>query len=261
MSQFPYTFEKKIGTGGYGKVYQIKHIKTHQHYACKVTKKKTNEISFMSKLNHKNIIKLHESYQICNKNLIIMEECTGSNIIESLKRENNKRRRYELRERYIIQCIEAIKHCHDNGIIHRDIKHNNFILKSQDIDSEVKLIDFGLSEYDFGYIPTKTQGTLQYIPPEAFKPINNFYTSIETKNYDIWSLGIMIYILYAGENMFYAKDERTIVNYIRTRKINNSMKNIKDYRLNRLIYHMLNISPMMRPDIDEVKENYLLLIR
>lgn len=264
MNQFPYVFEKRIGKGGYGNVYRVKHVETHKNYACKVTKKKTKEVNFMLKLRyHDNIVKLHESYHIYDKHLIIMEECCGINILESLIKEKNKRKRYELREWYIIQCIDAIKHCHDNGIIHRDIKHNNFILKSEDTHPKVKLIDFGLSEYDFGYIPIGTQGTLQYIPPEALvlKPVNNLHTFIETKHYDIWSLGIMIYILYSGENMFYAKDERTIINYIRTRKINNSMKNIKDYRLNRLIYHMLNISPIMRPDIDEVKENYLLFIR
>lgn len=264
-TRFPYVFKKKIGKGGYGNIYRIEHQETGKHYACKVTQtSKTNETNFMLKLNgHNNIIKFHESYTFNNKNLIIMEECSGPNILESIVQEKNMNRRHELRELYILQCIDAIKHCHDNGIIHRDIKHNNFLLKSQDQYPTVKLIDFGLSEYDFGFISTEIKGTLQYIPPEAFtlKPINNFHTSIQSKNYDIWSLGIMIYMLYAGENMFYANDEKTIVKYIRTRKINNSMKNIKDYRLNRMIYQMLNISPMMRPDIDEVKENYLQFIR
>lgn len=68
-------------------------------------------------------------------------------------------------------------------------------------------------------------------------------------------------MLYAGEDMFYANDDNTIVQYIRTRKINNSMKKIKNDRLNRLIYNMLNISPFMRPDIDEVKQRYLHIIQ
>jgi len=264
-TSFPYVFEKKIGAGGFGKVYRVTHKTTRKIYACKIIKTpKTKEVDFLFKLNtHENIVKVHETYKFNEKRLILMEECDGLNIYDALINETDYIRRQKLREQYLLQCIEAIKHCHDNGIVHRDIKHTNFILKSKDRCSSVKLIDFGLSEYDFGHVSTKTSGTLKYIPPEAFvlKPINNFQSNFQTSSYDIWSFGILIFMLYAGEDMFYANDDNTIVQYIRTRKINNSMKKIKNDRLNRLIYNMLNISPFMRPDIDEVKQRYLHIIQ
>lgn len=260
-SDFPYIFKKKLGAGGFGAVYRVEHKKTHKYYACKVIKKGNDEMGFLLKLKgHPNVVECHESYKFNNKRLIIMEECTGPNILEYLMKEGNKHKRKELQEDILVQCIDAIKHCHDNGIIHRDIKHTNFIMNTRNRRRPVvKLIDFGLSEYDFGYIPTQTAGTLRYIPPEAFllEPVNNFQSNIQTKSYDIWSLAIMIFVLYAGEDMFYADDEKTIVRYIRTRKINNSMRKINNVTLNRLLYKMFSLSPFMRPEIDEVRDIYL----
>lgn len=256
---FPYIFERKLGGGGYGKVYEVKHKVSKQKFACKIIKgSKFDEASFMLKLkNHDNIIKLHEYYCFDKQSAIIMEKCSGFNILNELNAIQNIYERNYYREQYILQCMQAIKHCHDNYIVHRDIKHSNFMIHKETDRSIVKLIDFGMSQYDFGYTPCTVCGTLQFMPPEGFcAPYNNLTMNAHTLKYDIWSLGIMMYMLYTGVDMFYANNEKTIVKYIRTRKINNSMKSIKNMRLNRLIYKMLNISPTMRPTIEEVYHMY-----
>lgn len=262
MSQsivFPYKFERKIGNGGYGKIYEVRHKTSNQKFACKIIKGTNfDEPSFMLKLkNHKNIIKMHEYYSFDKQSAIIMEKCSGSNILNELNFIRNIDERNYYREIYILQCINAIKHCHDNYIVHRDIKHTNFIVHKENDKSIVKMIDFGMSQYDFGCTPCAVCGTLHFMPPEGFLvPYNNLNMNMHTTKYDIWSLGIMIYLLYTGKDMFYAKNKQTIINYIRTRKIHNSMKNIRNNNLNKLIYKMLSISPMMRPTIEEVYYMY-----
>lgn len=262
--EFPYVFTRKIGQGGFGRVYQVKHKQTNTRYACKIIpKQNSNESAYLLKLKgHQNIVSFHECYHLNDKTAIVMEECSGPNVLEAMNSCGDEHQRRVFRERCLIQCIDAVKHCHDNGVIHKDIKHTNFLLKSPDSRSHVKLIDFGLSEYDFGHVPCMTRGTLRYIPPEAFgmEPVHDFYPTVQTKSYDIWSLAILMFVLYAGEDMFYANNDHTIVKYIKTRKIHNSMKQINNAILKRLLYQMLQVPPMMRPDIDEVRSTFLFSI-
>lgn len=123
---FPYVFQKKLGSGGFGKIYQIQHKHTKLNYACKLTKTNMNEINYMIKLkNHRNIIKFHECYNFDTKIAIVMEECTGMNLLDALSIVENVDDKNFLRDYYILQCIDAIEYCHVNSIIHRDIKHTN----------------------------------------------------------------------------------------------------------------------------------------
>lgn len=257
---FPYSFVKKIGEGGFGKIYQVKNKISDKSYACKLVKNNTsyNEIGFMLKLkNEENIINLHECYHIPpNRLAIVMEQCSGPNIYDAIKLIGDHDERTHYKKRYVLQSISAVKACHDHSIIHKDIKHTNFILKDTNKDSTVKLIDFGLSEYDFGCVPCKMCGTLRYMPPEGFV-FSNSYTSNDaylTKAYDIWSLGVMIYLLYTGIDVFRSPDEKVVVNNIRKGIVHNSLnhRNIKNTRLSHLLRKMMRVQPMMRPTIEEV---------
>tara|TARA_Y100000389_G_C17416776_1_gene494222 strand:+ start:601 stop:1467 length:867 start_codon:yes stop_codon:yes gene_type:complete len=273
LVRFPYSFVRKIGEGGYGKVYKVTHKHSGQSYACKLSKKRGenpfHEVNYMLKLKDaNNIVDFYECYNIGSDRLaIIMEECRGSNIFDALHTMHDIDERAHYRDQYILQTIVAIEACHNNGIIHKDIKHTNFILKDEHTkDTTVKLIDFGLSEFDFGHVPCKTCGTLRYMPPEGLQLIRPYtYTNsftqenIITTSYDIWSLGIMIYLLYTGKNVFQSPKDQTVIRNIKTGLIHNSLQHegIKHTKLTHLISSMLQIQPMMRPTIGDVHKFFL----
>lgn len=263
---FPYVFLKKIGQGGFGKIYQVKHKYSEKRFACKLTKHDSSlkEITFMLKLkNESNIINFHECYNLNDKIAIIMEECHGSNIYDAVFSVSDPDKRNSIRTDYILQCICAVQACHENNIIHRDIKHTNFLLKDKSDFSTIKLIDFGLSELDFGFTTCKTCGTLRYLPPEgliipnksSFKQDLNLLTT----SYDIWSLGILIYMLYTGIDMFKSSRQENVIKNIQTGLIKNSLEHptLKNTKMAHLITQMVRVQPMMRPSIHEVKETFI----
>lgn len=263
---FPYRFVKKVGEGGFGRVYKVRHKQNDQMLACKLVRSKQylKEIDIMIKLKEeKNVINFHECYHYGHdKTAIIMELCNGSNILDTLLNIVDLDERAFYRNLFILQCINAIQICHENGIIHRDIKHTNFILKENTPESLVKLIDFGLSEYDFGFIPFSTRGTLRYIPPEGLIINRHSLGDVLTPAYDIWSLGIMIYLLYTGIDVFRSRNNMVVINNVRKGIIHNSMQHtsVKNTKIAYMITRMLRVQPMMRPNIYEVHEQFLDII-
>lgn len=268
---FPYLFTKKIGQGGYGKVYRVKSIHTNKYYACKIipTDRSLKEINFMLKLKEEPyIIDFYECYQLNDQKIgIVMEECTGPNIFDMLQTFECPDELQYYRKEYMLQSIAAIKSCHDNGIIHKDIKHTNFIFKDNCPDSTLRLIDFGLSEYDYGTNPCKTCGTLRFMPPEGLQLIDTNHHfryhindhNLITKSYDIWSLGVMFYLLYTGIDVFRSTEISNVIYNIRKGIISGSLQHhkIKKRKEAEIIKKMLRISPKMRPSIDEVHDFFV----
>lgn len=145
MSSFPYTFIQHIGRGGYGDIYKVRHAHTGKHFACKLVKKSgattlhnLKEVDMMIKLKGaKNVIDFHECYPYDNQLAIIMELCHGKDVRKSLEHIHDPFVRNQQREKYVLDCILAIRSCHENGIIHKDIKHTNFMVTND----TVKLIE------------------------------------------------------------------------------------------------------------------------
>lgn len=95
------------------------------------------------------------------------------------------------------KVLTAINYCHSNKIVHRDLKPENIIFASKDPDSELKICDFGLSAI---YGKSKLQervGTPLYMAPEV---INRNYS----EKCDIWSIGVILFVLFSGEPPFFA---------------------------------------------------------
>eukprot|EP00956_Cyclotella_meneghiniana_P033918 scaffold100373_cov51-Cyclotella_meneghiniana.AAC.1 len=113
----------------------------------------------------------------------------------------------------IVRCIlDAIRYCHDvKGIVHRDLKPENFLFSTPEEDAVIKIIDFGLSRHDdmkMGIMNTKV-GTPYYVAPEV---LNREYT----KSCDIWSIGVITYILLCGYPPFYGDTDKQIFDSVRT---------------------------------------------
>ena len=103
------------------------------------------------------------------------------------------------------QAFSAIKYLHTNNISHRDIKPENFMLKNADDPSNIKLIDFGLSkDYSEGEIMQTPSGSPYYIAPEVFE-------QKYTKKCDLWSMGVVSYILLSGKVPFPGDNNKEII--------------------------------------------------
>ena len=219
-----YDCTKKLGKGGYGKVFQVKNKSTNKLYACKKlsklniknVKKFQNEIEVLMKMDHPNIVKLYEVFESDNSLYLIMEECYGGELFDRILHRINTNNMYTEREACLLmkQIIGAIEYCHNNGIAHRDLKPENllYLKEGSEEDNPLKIADFGLSQsFNLKKMLTSKVGTSYYVPPEILA--GNY-----TEKCDIWSAGIILYILLSGEPPFNGPNDETIFARIKTYK-------------------------------------------
>ena len=224
-----YIKEKELGSVSYGKVYRVKNKFTGETRACKELSKAkiTNvdkfalEINIMAKADHPSIIKLYEIYEDARHIYLIMEECSGGELFDRIITRIDNGKMYTEKEAAIIfkQLISAVSYCHSQGICHRDLKPENVLFLTKDEDSAIKVIDFGLSRL-YGNNPTKGAkdnkmttrvGTAYYVSPEVLQG------SYDEKC-DIWSAGVILYILLCGDPPFNGANDNEIYRCIAKKK-------------------------------------------
>ena len=217
-----YTQLKDIQSGTTGSVSKILHKDLGIQRALKRINVKDNpkllneakrEISILKNLDHPNIEKIYEFYEKENDSInIVMELIDGKELFDHLIKINH----FTEQQTAIImyQIFSSIKYCHDNGIIHRDIKAENIILQDEKYFF-VKLIDFGSCE-----ILTNTKlttnykvGSPSYIAPEILNGEDYDYCC------DIWSLGVLMYYLLCGNKPFVGNSEEEIYKAIKTKEL------------------------------------------
>lgn len=203
-----YECTKQLGKGGFGKVFEVRNKTTGNLYACKkLTKldidnlnKFRREIDILMKLDHPNIIKLYEIFEAPNSLYLIMEECQGGELFEKISEhaENNEIYSEKDTANIMMQVLSAIEYCHNNGICHGDLKPENllYLKKGNEENNPLKVIDFGLSQTltEKKKLSSKV-GTPYYISPEILE--GNY-----TEKCDIWSAGVILYVLLSGELPF-----------------------------------------------------------
>ncbi|KAI3446759.1 hypothetical protein Pfo_003424 [Paulownia fortunei] len=197
-----YELGRLLGHGTFAKVYHARHLQTGKSAAMKVVGKEKvirvgmmeqvkREISVMKMMHHPNIVELHEVMASKTKIYFAMEYVRGGELFAKIAK---GRLREEAARNYFQQLISAIDFCHSRGVYHRDLKPENLLL---DEDGKLKVTDFGLSAFSDhlrqdGLLHT-TCGTPAYVAPEV----------IGKKGYDgakadIWSCGVILYVLLAG---------------------------------------------------------------
>jgi calcium-dependent protein kinase len=255
-----YELLEYLGEGGYGKVYKVRHLSTNQVRAMKIIKKKNpidekkilKEISLLKGLNHPNILKVYEFFTYENNIFIINEFCSGGELFDKLT--EVKYFSEYVAANIMRQLLSAINFCHENGIIHRDLKPENILIESKNekyIDYfKIKIIDFGTCELFQSKMLKEQIGTSFYIAPEVLK--NNY-----NEKCDLWSCGVILYILLCGSPPFYGEDEDEIFtkilfwNYSFKQSIWEDISNeAKD-----LINKLLELNPKKRLSAKEALEH------
>ena len=215
-----YEILKQLGKGGYGKVYQVRNKRTGEIRACKHLSKLNiknleefkREINFLMRLDHPNIIKLYEFFESESSLYMIMEECKGGPIFDRIL-QRTKGKKYSERDAANIfqQLMSCIQYCHNHNICHRDLKPDNilYLNPSSEKDNRIKVIDFGLSQYS-NNLKTKF-GTPYYVSPEIL-------TGQYTQLCDVWSAGVILYILLSGDPPFNGQNDTIIYQKIMSMK-------------------------------------------
>mmetsp|Transcript_18708 Transcript_18708/g.40335 ORF Transcript_18708/g.40335 Transcript_18708/m.40335 type:complete len:327 (-) Transcript_18708:152-1132(-) len=158
------------------------------------------EIEIMEKVNHKNVINLYEIYDEPKKMNLVMELVTGGELFDRIVAKSS----YTEREAadLMITLTDALAYLHDLKIVHRDLKPENLLYASEADDAEIKIADFGLARVVSGGDMMKTAcGTPGYVAPEILK--NQGYDSGAV---DVWSVGVILYILLCGFPPFYEEE-------------------------------------------------------
>lgn len=244
---------KEIGKGSFGRVYRVMQKQTKEYRACKELAKNKikdrqkfdNEIKIMMKCDHPNIIKLYEIFEDEKHISLIMDECKGGELFDRIIERMENGGKFSGKEAATLfrQLMSAVAYCHEKGICHRDLKPENILLVNEEPDSPIKVIDFGLSrifgEDEGGKIKEKYNmktkvGTAYYVSPEV---LNGKYD----EKCDIWSAGVILYILLCGYPPFNGANDNAIYQKIMNKKYtfperewSNISKEAKD-----LISHMI----------------------
>lgn len=209
----------QLGEGSYGHVYKgsdkttkdIRAIKSIDVTRVSDTAKLESEIEVQQNLDHPHIVKLYEVFKDSQRYYLVMELCTGGELFDRIIQcyeENGLSERDAAR--YMSEILAAIGYLHGRDYAHRDIKPENFLLENNKSDAAIKVIDFGLAkQFKAGDPPMKTRaGTPYYVAPEVLQ-------SSYTEKCDIWSIGVVCYILLCGYPPFCGDTDPAILKAVK----------------------------------------------
>ena len=252
-----YQLKEIIGEGMFGKVKLAIHLITKEKVAIKIFDKSKikssrdaqyieREISILKRLNHYNTIKLYNIIQNNDFIFLIQEYISGKELLHFIEKKDN------LSEKDICklyqQIISGIEYVHEMGIAHRDLKLENILLNYK---KDIKIIDFGLSNlYDRNVdeLLHSSCGSPCYAAPEMIKGIE--YRGINT---DIWSSGIILYLMLCKSFPFNDKNNSKLYQKILAGKFslpNNLSNEAKD-----IITNLLKVNPQERIKLNEIKNH------
>ena len=205
-----------LGEGSFASVYKVQNKYTDSICAMKIIKKSPNcsneddkeilnEINILRTMDHPGILKIFEFYSNKESYSIVTELCPGGELFEQIIHKGPFKEKYTAYVMY--QLFSAINYCHKMHIVHRDLKPENILIVSKDQNNYplVKICDFGTSTiFEKGAVQKKLVGSSYYIAPEVLKKHYN-------EKCDIWSLGVIMYILLSARPPFGGRDDEAIM--------------------------------------------------
>ncbi|XP_017065873.1 serine/threonine-protein kinase par-1 [Drosophila eugracilis] len=249
-----YDIERTIGKGNFAVVKLARHRITKNEVAIKIIDKsqldQTNlqkvyrEVEIMKRLKHPHIIKLYQVMETKNMIYIVSEYASQGEIFDYIAKYG---RMSESAARYKFwQIISAVEYCHKKGIVHRDLKAENLLL---DLNMNIKIADFGFSNhFKPGELLATWCGSPPYAAPEVFE--GKQYTGPEI---DIWSLGVVLYVLVCGALPF----DGSTLQSLRDRVLSGRFRIpfFMSSECEHLIRRMLVLEPTRRYSIDQIKRH------
>ena len=213
-----YELGRVLGKGSYGTVRLVRDRRDGTPWACKTISKNRllrrrdvadirREVELLNLLTpHANIAGVRKVYEDAETVSIVMDYCAGGELFSYIvdRQSLSEREAAEL----AAQMVEVVRHCHSMGVMHRDMKPENFLLTSREPRGALKACDFGLSTYfKPGEVLTDLVGSAYYVAPEVLQ-----------RRYgpecDLWSLGVILYVLLSGLPPFWGQSDREIFGMI-----------------------------------------------
>ncbi|GBG25887.1 Protein kinase, putative [Hondaea fermentalgiana] len=244
-----------LGKGMEGEVFRVRKKGSPQHqYALKTVhlrssaeKDRAFELRHLSRLSHPNIVRLHEAFKHNPKTYLLSFELgSGGDLLSRLQRDGpmEERRSADV----LMQILSALQYLHFHNVIHRDIKLENFVFRFPESD-EVMLVDFGLAKLtDAKTVQTSEVGTIHYLSPEVIKRSYSFPA-------DIWSLGVVAYMMLTAKRPFRGTTDEQIVQRILACDVTYPDKlwgNLSD-GAQRFVKTLLNPEPSARPSAEKAR--------
>ena len=250
-----YKIIKKLGAGAFSEVFLIQNRITNSFECAKIIERSSlnsfededimNEIKTLSAMDHPNIMKIKGYYQTNNHLYIVSEFLSGGELFDRIIEVHNFNESQAAK--LIEQILSAVSYLHKHSIIHRDLKPENIVFDSKDKDSLLKIIDFGTSKKISKNEKLRSRlGTAYYIAPEVLAQSYN-------AKCDIWSCGVIFYVLLFGIPPFNGKTDEEIFEKIKKgnfrfpesgHKVSSEAKN--------LISKMLTKNPDSRPTAEQL---------
>ena len=256
ISEIHYKVGRKLGEGMFSTVKLATHSLTGEKVAIKILEKTriskaedkeriNREISILKKLSHFNISKLYQVVETKLNIYLIQEYIEGKDFMEYLKKKG------KLKEieacKFYHQLISGLQYIHQCGIAHRDFKPENILLTNN--NTILKIIDFGLSNsYKKNQLLSTACGSPCYVPPEMVKE-----ESYEGTLCDIWSSGIILYLMLCGKLPFYHEENDIMYEQILSGKFelpSYLSNNAKD-----ILTKILEVEPRKRIKFEEIKSH------
>ncbi|XP_042399774.1 calcium-dependent protein kinase 26-like [Zingiber officinale] len=218
-----YVLQEELGWGQFGVIRACADMLTGESVACKsiakdrlVTTEDIKsiklEIEVMARLSgHPNIVDLKAVYEDDDYVHLVMELCAGGELFHRLEKHGY----FSENEAAVLfrPLMEVVMYCHDKGVVHRDLKPENILLATKSLSSPIKLADFGLATYiQPGQTLSGTVGSPFYIAPEVLAGGYN-------EAADVWSAGVILYILLSGMPPFWGKTKSRIFESVRSAEL------------------------------------------
>ncbi|XP_062179959.1 CBL-interacting protein kinase 17-like isoform X2 [Phragmites australis] len=251
-----YEIGRTVGEGNFGKVKQARHRGTGAHFAVKILDRAKilslriddqirREIATLKLLKHPNVVRLHEVAASKTKIYMVLEFVNGGELFDKIAikgklSEQEGRRLFQ-------QLIDGVSYCHEKGVYHRDLKPENILVNRK---GNIKISDFGLSALpqhlgNDGLLHT-TCGSPNYIAPEVLQ--NRGYDGSLS---DIWSCGVILYIMLVGYLPF--DDRNIVVLYQKIFRGDTQIPKWLSPGAQNLLQRILEPNPMKRIDMAGIK--------
>ncbi|XP_065384671.1 serine/threonine-protein kinase 33 isoform X3 [Macaca fascicularis] len=263
-----YTFGRILGKGSFGMVIEATDKETETKWAIKkVNKEKAGssavkllerEVNILKSVKHEHIIHLEQVFETPKKMYLVMELCEDGELKEILHRKGHFS---ENETRWIIQSLaSAIAYLHNNDIVHRDLKLENIMVKSSltddnnEINLNIKVTDFGLAVKKQSRSEAMLQatcGTPIYMAPEVINAHDY------SQQCDIWSIGVIMYMLFCGEPPFLASSEEKLFELIRKGELHfeNPVWNSISDCAKSVLKQLMKVDPAHRITAKELLDN------